>query len=519
MTDPHVSHHGVTKARGCAHVAVGKFSRLFPDLDNLVITEDEAAAIGGPGGVMHDFDDSSPDGDVPAGYIFFAQFIDHDITLDTTSPLRPDTPLTAKEVGKLGNLRSASLDLDAVYGFGPEGSPHLYDAANPHCLAVHPNGRDLARSPSGTALIGDPRNDENIFLAQLHLVFHLLHNRIYFERVRQTDITDRTWSRFEAAQQETRYHYQWVVLFDFLKRICDPKIYAFAVTKLCDPDENFPLCYGPQKHNKQPEKNGKMPEEKGELVEEHGELPMPVEFSTAAFRVGHAMVRNRYAINGGAKDVELFDTRFGTQGFTALPEELVIDWRFMLEMTPHVQPRMSKAFNPLLADDLQNLPIVPSKNPNNRALAFRNLMRASALGVPSGQAVAKELKAKGYPLEVQDLKLDTLKSWKRVENVLHKSGKDLATETPLFFYLLRESELVSGGRRYGPVGSALLLEVFGGMLRFCENSIISNPKWRPDRCIASDHDEIDMKKLIEDPDYNPLQLRDLVHFAQRTALS
>ena len=492
MTDPHVSHHGITKARGCAHVAVGKFSKLFPDLDNLEITEDEAAAIGGPGGVMHDFDDSSPDGDVPAGYIFFAQFVDHDITLDTTSPLRPETPLTATKVGEIGNLRSASLDLDSVYGFGPEGSPHLYDTANPHCLAEHPNGRDLARSPSGTALIGDPRNDENIFLAQLHLMFHRLHNRIYFERVRQTDMKPE-WSRFEAAQQETRYHYQWVVLYDFLKRICDPDIYAFAVTKLRDLKASYPLCYGRDKQ---------------------GELPMPVEFSTAAFRVGHAMVRNSYAINGGAKDVELFDKRFGNEGFSALPQELVLDWRFMLEMTPHVQPRMSKAFNPLLADDLQNLPIVPSKNPNNRALAFRNLMRANALGVPSGQAVAKALKDKGYKLEVQDLQLGKLKSWKRVGNVLHNSGKDLATETPLFFYLLRESELVSGGARYGPVGSALLLEVFGGMLRFCENSIIRNPEWRPDRCIAGDPDNIDMKKLIEDRDHNPLQLRDLVHFAQ-----
>ena len=496
MTDPHVNHHGMAKAKGCAHLALGKFSRLFPGLTNLQITEDEAAAIGGPGGVMHDFDDSSPDGDVPAGYIFFAQFVDHDITFDTTSNLRPETPLPPDEVAELGNLRSASLDLDAVYGFGPEGSPHLYDAANPHCLAIHPNGRDLARSPSGTALIGDPRNDENIFIAQLHLMFHRLHNRIYCERVRQTDIGDRDWSRFGAAQRETRYHYQWVVLFDFLKRICDPTIYAFAVAELCAPKPNFPLCYGPDKH---------------------GKLPMPVEFSTAAYRVGHAMVRNSYAINGGAKDVELFDERFGTQGFTALPEELVIDWRFMLEMTPHVQPRMAKAFNPLLADDLQNLPIVPSNDPNNRALAFRNLMRANALGVPSGQAVAAALRDKGYPLDVRKLELDAVKAWKRVAAVLHTSGRDLAQHTPLFYYLLRESELVSGGRHYGPVGSALLLEVFGGMLQFCEQTIIRNPDWRPDPCIAADPAEIDMKRLIADPTYYPLQLADLMRFASAEA--
>ena len=520
MSERIVCHHGMAKAKGCTHAAVGHFSRLFPSLDNLVLTEDEAAAIGGPGGLMHDFDDDSPDSGVPAGYIFFAQLIDHDITFDTTSDLRGD-PLEPEQVAKLPNLRTASLDLDAVYGFGPEGSPHIYDNDNPDCLAVSPNGFDLARSPSGTALIGDPRNDENIFVAQLHLVFHKLHNRFYNERVRQRDITERGWSRFEAAQRETRYHYQWVVLFDFLKRICDPAIFAFAAARLLDKSVPFPLCYGLDNHHK---------------------LSMPVEFSTAAYRVGHAMVRNRYAVNGDLKDVELFDDRFRTDGFTSLPEELIIDWRHLLEMSPHVQPRMAKAFNPLLSDELQDLPVVDSNNPNNRALAFRNLMRANALGVPSGQAVATELKDKGYPLDVTDLELDDVKGWKRVQAVLHKGPHDLAAETPLFYYLLRESEVVSGGARYGPLGSAILMEVFGGMLRLCDDSVLHAEHWQPDPCVTdpysgnghangnghakgnghgngkgNGHAAIDQDRLVNDPDYYPLQLADLVRFAMGTS--
>jgi hypothetical protein len=324
-------------------------------------------------------------------------------------------------------------------------------------------------------------------------MFHRLHNRLCAERVVQHDIKEKGWSRFEAAQRETRFHYQWVLLFDFLKRICDPHIFAFAVEKLCDPKADFPLCYE---------------------LDAHHQLPMPVEFSTAAYRVGHAMVRNSFAINAANPDVELFDDRFGTIGFSVLPHELVVDWRFLLQMTPHHQPRMAKAFNPLLADDLQNLPVVASNNPRNRALAFRNLMRASALGVPSGQSVAEALKAKGYPIEVCDLELDGLKAWKRVEAVLHRSEHDLAHHTPLFYYVLRESELKSHGTHYGPVGSALLLEVFGGMLRLCKDTFLRAPDWRPDPCIAKPDPSFDKERLIHDPDYYPLELADLVRFAQ-----
>jgi hypothetical protein len=147
----------MSKASGCEHVAVGKFGRLF-GAGSGSLTEQEAAAIGGPGGPMHDFDGTSPDSGIPAGYIFFAQFIDHDITLDTTSNFRDDPQSVTVE--DLPNIRSASLDLDCIYGFGPEASPHIYDANRPGHIALHPNGYDLARDLGGRALIGDPRNDE-----------------------------------------------------------------------------------------------------------------------------------------------------------------------------------------------------------------------------------------------------------------------------------------------------------------------------------------------------------------------
>lgn len=502
MMNRRQAHHGMSKASGCEHVAVSNFSKLF-DAPALSLSEQEAAILGGPGGLMHDFDGKSLDSEIPAGYIFFAQFIDHDITLDTTSDLRQDPPLDAAAVSKLPNIRSASLDLDCVYGFGPEASPHIYDPERPGRLAENPNGYDLARSPDGVALIGDPRNDENIFVSQMQLLFHRFHNKLYNERVREGG----GGKRFEEALKQARYHYQWLVLFDFLKRLCDREVYKFAVNRLVS--GNDPLIYAP---------------------DIHGKLTMPVEFSVAAYRVGHTMVRSEYAANGENLDIELFDERFGTLGFTAYPEDLVIDWRYLLDVAKCLSPRMSKAIDPLFADEIQDLPVVPSKNPNDRALAFRNLLRGNALGLASGQDAAAALNSAGYTMvdPAFDLRLDEIPGagWSRLDAVASSGGTSpLRSQTPLLYYILRESEIASGGKRLGPVGSAILLEVFGGMLSFCETSFLhAESDWNPDPCVSKERwswlwkegytEEFSRSKLIEDDHYYPFDLADVVRFVE-----
>jgi hypothetical protein len=497
MTREFSGHHGMAKARGCAHVAVSNFSRMFPKLDSLFLSEEEAAILGGPGGLMHDFDGVSPDCAIPSGYIFFAQFVDHDVTLDATSKLRiadpADVPGPAA-VAKLPNIRSVSLDLDCVYGFGPEGSPHLYDPARPGRLAENPNGHDLARSPGGVALIGDPRNDENMFISQIQLLMHRFHNRLHDERVWQADPT-KPFNRFEAAQEETRFHYQWIVLFDFLKRLCDEDVWRFGVERILDASAKFPLVYGP---------------------DAHGHLPMPVEFSTSAYRVGHTLVRSVLACNDDHTDIELFDARFGTTGFSGLPAELAVDWKWLLPVDPHHRPRMCKAVDPLLADELQNLPVVGSRNPLDRALAFRNVLRSSSLGVPAGQDVRDALIAAGWPIAVVDLELDKVPGWAKLDAIPRADGRSLRDATPLFYHLLRESEVASDGQRYGPTGSALLLEVFGGALRLCGTSFLHHPGWTPDACVARKADgsvqAFDMARIVSDPDYYPFELADVARF-------
>lgn len=497
MTRAPACPHGATKARGCSHIAPSSFSKLFPDAPPVGLTPDEAALIGGPGGLMHDFDGTSGDSAVPVAYIFFSQFIDHDVTLDTSTGLR-DAPLDNGEIAEVANIRSASLDLDCVYGFGPEASPHIYDGERPGRLAVHPNGRDLARSPTGAALIGDPRNDENIFIAQIHLLFHRFHNKLYNERVYQ-ERGEAEFERFEKAQEETRYHYQWLVLFDLLKRICDTEVFKYAAHKLIDGDKGFPHFFGPV----------------------GGKLTMPVEFSVAAYRVGHTMVRSVYAVNDRKLDVELFEDDFSALGFSEIPEELVVDWRYMLPVDKCLRPRMSKAFDPLLANEIQNLPrpVVNSNNPADRALAFRNLLRGNVMSLTSGQEAARLLRGAGYPIPAADIDpLQAAPGWQRV----HDLNPNLTKATPLFYYILLESQVRNNGQRFGPVGSAILMEVFGGMLKFC-NSFLDKPDWNPDPCVSKERflwwsdrykDRFNRKTLIDREDYFPFELADVVRFVE-----
>jgi hypothetical protein len=450
--------HGTSKAVGCNHLRLGNFSKLFPNLptwaEDCGVTrqcdaEQVAAAIGGPGGLMHDTGNSSPDAEgIPAAYTFFAQFIDHDITLDTTTNLH-GAPLANQAIGELPNLRSASLDLDCVYGMGPESMPFMYDHRQPGLMlvgntvnGVH-NPHDVPRNEEGRAMIGDPRNDENIFISQLQLLFLRFHNRLMVGR------------RFEEAQKLTRYHYQWIVLYDFLKRVCDPGVYNFALPKIeanarKAPSEtkDYPFCtVTDQCHN----------------------ITMPVEFSVAAYRFGHSLVRSQYPVNGKNRVIELFDERFGTLGFGQVPPELTVDWRFLLDVEPGHPYARSKAVDHLLADELIRLPnpIVGSTAPaNDRSLAFRNVLRGYALGLPSGQQVAAALKGKGYTMidPYQDLEFGNIAGW---ECAVRDLPCEVVKHTPLFFYLMREAGVIGECEHLGPVASAILLEVFGTMFVHC----------------------------------------------------
>lgn len=451
------SFHGNTHGRGCSHSGLGTFGRLF-ELSPFFVSDQTLKALGQKNGLMHE-QDRRGNSNIPAAYTFFAQFIDHDLTLDVTSQLN-STRVQPPE--SIPNMRSMTLDLDCVYGFGPEASPHLYRDEK---LAVgNPiNPRDLARvittnsagdvddvDDVGRALIGDPRNDENLFVSQLQFAFHLFHNRL---------IDEQACGDFETAQRLARFHYQYIVLHDFLARICDPDVYRFALERIYQGE--FPLFFGQGSR----------------------EIVMPVEFSVAAYRFGHSMVRDVYQPNAKVKRVELFSDE--SNGFEAVKKKLTVQWRFLFESGNLCKGRK---IDERLAGELVELPepVVDDANPLNRSLPFRNLVRGRSLGLPSGQDVASTLADAGYPIDPDlDLKLTKVAGWSSLDAAVQR---ELQNGLPLFFYLLRESSVTTKGQHLGPTGSAILMEVFGGILMHCQNSFV-NESWSPaDSIVGSDHE-------------------------------
>lgn len=450
-----VCHHGTSRAQGCSHMGLGTFGKMFPELEPLFTSTELIEALGKPGGMM-DTTGRSSDSDIPAGYTFFAQLVDHDITLDVKSCLDSDQVQDAQQ---LPNLRSASLDLDCVYGFGPEASPHLYDGNSGKLLTGNEdNINDLARAKDGTALIGDPRNDENLFVSQLQLVFIRFHNKLIDSGM-----------EFEEAQKEARYHYQYIVLHDLLKRVCDPVIYEFALNNLYRHNYPFKSC-----------------------TDECGNLIMPVEFSVAAYRFGHSMVRSKYPVNNKYKNIELFDENFSTTGFKPVPEKLTVDWRFLLDIDTTNYAK-SRNIDEQLANELNDLPFMRDSEPdaNKRSLSFRNLLRGRSLGLPSGQNVAAALADCGYDIDADfNLKLPQVRGYNSLSCHLKDELKD---NTPLFFYILRESKF---GNALGRVGSAIIMEVFGAMLTHCENTYLKAECWQPSKQIAASDNDLTLADIV-----------------------
>jgi hypothetical protein len=422
----------------------GMFGRLFPNLKKFEPSDNALIALG-QAMIETPTQAADPAGDnaaIAAGYTYLGQFIDHDITLDTTPfPEREADPLATE------NFRTPALELDSVYGNGPGAHPFLYERRSGGRLMVgenqpFPGGsptltHDLHRDKQGIALIFDPRNDENLIVAQLHLAMVKFHNKV---------MTTRTLN-FAQAREKVTHHYQWIVLHDFLPRIVDPTILKQVL-------KNGRKHYKPKKW-----------------------AFIPVEFSVAAYRFGHSMVRETYSHN------KLFPNATLAQEFlftglsgsvVPVPANWPIDWRRFFETAT---PAPAGTFNPsrkidqFLTTQLGSLPLgAPVPHQNN--LAVRNLIRGKSLGLPTGQDVAKKLGVS--PLTPAEIATGT-------DGAVAKAN-GLDKKTPLWYYILKESSLKAAGQRLGPVGSWILSDVFVGLLQMSPGSILDpkNKNFKPD---------------------------------------
>ena len=397
-------------------------------------------------------DESGDNPDIPAGFTYFGQFVDHDLTFDPTSQLQRDNDPDA-----LTDFRTPRLDLDSVYGRGPDDVPFVYDRDGVHLL-IGRNAEgddDLPRNTNGRALLGDPRNDENLIVSQLALGFLKYHNQVV-DALAETPARE----RFDEARRIVRWHFQWTVVHDFLRRLVGDEV----IRDVLQPDA-FTV---PTDRGKKTVKTVKVVLKF--FAWKHRPF-MPVEFSVAAYRFGHSMVRGEYELNAEVQDVPIFakPPEPDLRGFRELPEGHVIQWARFFEFSGanlDVQP--SRRIDTKLAFGLSELPESVAKG--IAALAERDLKRGKALGLPSGQSVAR---AMGIPDDLI-LRGDDLKPLP--PDLIKAFGKD----TPLFFYVLKEAEALSHGKKLGPVGGRIVAEVIIGLIRGDPSSFLSvQPMWQP----------------------------------------
>jgi len=421
------------------------YGRLFPNAKAFNPDGDRLAAL-----ARHMLEvGDSPEGvsSIPAGYTYLGQFIIHDLSFERLPP--GDGPVDPSNVE---NSRDPRLDLDSLYGGGPQRTPFLYtdDGARMRVgWSDLAHGEDLPRTATGKgrrwALINDPRNDENLIIAQLHLAFIKFHNRVV--DVLQGDGPPGP-GLFEAAAESVRRHYQWIVVHDFLPRIVSEKVIQEAMSR---------------------QRGGTF---------QPGKPPfMPVEFSAAAFRFGHSMVRREYMLEPWfsfpflSADWRQQDLR-GSRERPA--STLISDWSVLFgaraQLARKIDVRVVKMLGEIPSDVMGGPPGGPTQS-----LPLLDFQKASRLGLPSGQDVAR---AMGLSAD------QVLKPGDFAELTANGAPPQLAqfsVETPLWYYCLKEAEHFGNGSALGPAGSRIVAEVLIGLLRADPESYLSaGPKWLPE---------------------------------------
>jgi hypothetical protein len=500
-------------AQNTLAVGTTDFDYLFPELvgdagkhlpaDDAATVDKTVAALNALGDAMIEQDPPSDDLNSPITpvHTYWGQFVDHDLTAatdnDTKISIRntPLPPLPADEVRDLlKNARNPALNLDSVYGDGPFAPPPApgetavpyqdgdkakltVGTLTPVPLGVRiPPVDDMARDVPRVAKapqIGDTRNDENLVVAQLHVAFLRFHNAaVDWVRANEPERTG-VGEVFLRARDLTRWAYQWITVHDFLATVTAP---GTVDAVLSNDDQDL-------------------------LGLDGRDTPyMPLEFSVAAYRFGHSMIRAAYDWNrnfgrpgnNGSSAAPfnllfLFTGRGGLAGQPTLPTNWPVEWdrlvdpdslfadRFARRIDTHLSPPLADMVNqvddPTLADSIKTL---------LKQLARRNLLRGYRLGLPSGQAVAEALGI--TPLTEADLTPPPAPGGAApidpgIIDLLRDN--DLLDRMPLWFYVLAEAQLKSRGNTLGPVGSRIVVETIVAQIRHDPRSYLNQSSWTP----------------------------------------
>jgi hypothetical protein len=495
----------------------GRFGRMFRSLpkatfgrnekeneDNLTLLGFQIPSSKSGMSALFDPPTDGPDPEesgIPALYTYLGQFIDHDITFDPASSLQAKDDPAA-----LTDFRSPAFDLDNIFGRGPDDQPYLYQKDGKKFLLGKPlkgskfQATDLPRNtPTNPndpddpprALIGDPRNDENTIVSQLQGLFHRFHNRL---------VEDNPSLSFDHIQKLVRFHYQHVILHDFLPRIIQSDVLRALKTA-----------------------DGQFDEKKLKFFHWKNGPFMPVEFSVAAYRLGHSMVRPGYRLNDDDSTLlPIFLTdearakhfKDDLHGFREVVAGRGIDWGRFIDIDerpygtlnddekkdPNNKTRLQFAYriDTSVVFPLSNLPAPSVVSGPPLALPVRNLIRGWRMELPNGQHVAHAMGVTpmndeeiliGKGVDTQDKQDPPIVSIDKISPVFKNN-------CPLWTYILAEAMKhqvpvdipVKDPKpkpittpQLGPVGGRIVAEVFLGLMFGDNHSLLSShPTWKPE---------------------------------------
>src|SRR6266550_2442815 len=322
----------------------------------------------------------------------------------------------------LRNARAPMLNLESLYGDGPVGNPFLFRRDDSAKMLLGAGGEDV------------PRNDSHMLMAQMQLAMLKAHNDfVDSERARGGSEHD----VFERAARQLRWHYQRAILDEFLPSLVGRELVDEVLS-------DGPRWFRPD-----------------------GEIFIPLEFADGAYRYGHCQIRQKYLLNHDSQPVPIFPDLLG---FRAVPKEKTVDWTLFFDAPGHEPAQRSKKIDGKLPRSLINLPVAITGEcevDEYHSLAVRDLQRGQGVGLPSGEAVARHLGV--TPLTSEEVGLQ------------HTGWRG---ETPLWYYVLRESAVTTSGDRLGPVGGRIVAEVIVGLLDGDPDSVRSaKPDWQPEKSL------------------------------------